>query len=114
MQVSKNPRVVFKSNHRSINDAEKESDREHHRKGSLFRCNWLKDGVNSRCELAGLACQVSLEKFHRIAILNINAIIARRKERKEAVSIRIIWPCWESLSLFSANGGAEAVTSCGI
>jgi hypothetical protein len=58
-----------------------------------FRCKWLEDIVSSAYELAGLACQVSLEKFHRIAILNINSISTRKKGREEAVSIKIIWPC---------------------
>ena len=62
-------------------------------KRSPFRCKWLENIVSSTCELAGLACQVSLEKFYRIAILNINSISTRNKGRKEAVSIKIIWPC---------------------
>jgi len=53
----------------------------------------LEDGVSFTYELAGLACQASLEKLYRIAILNINAIITSHKGRKEAVSIKIIWPC---------------------
>ena len=54
MQVSENLRVVFKSNHRSINDAGKESDRDSDRKQSLFRCNWLEDRVSSTCDPEGL------------------------------------------------------------
>jgi hypothetical protein len=86
MQVSETLRVVFKSNHWSTNDAEKGSDREHHRKQSIFRCNWLEDRVSSTCELAGLAYQVSLEKLHRIAILNINSVGTRKKGRKRWAS----------------------------
>jgi hypothetical protein len=63
------------------------------RKRSPFRCKWLEDIVSSTCEPPGLACQVSLEKLNRIVILNINSISTGKKERKEAVSIQIIWPC---------------------
>jgi hypothetical protein len=48
-------------------------------KQSTFRCNWLESVVSSTCELAGLACQVSLEKLNRIAILNMKFISMEEK-----------------------------------
>jgi hypothetical protein len=108
----------FKSIYRSINAADKESEREHHRKTSTLRCKWLENIVSPTCEPAWLACQVPLEKLHRIAILNINSISTRENKEEGSGEHRnylAMFACgWESLSLFSANGGAEPVTSCEI